>query len=1019
MDRGKHFWNFKKAVCLVCSGLFFLILPALNAKEAADTTPVWVSEMDVIGALFTPCAQPSGPGWNVVRSLPSWKIGDKVYLHNFEHYSPGSYVFQLPKGKIRFSAGIKIRDGKVFPGQYTVNLFGDGKLLWTSGIITSKSEMAHCDLNLENVHFFVINTVPVGKFQQRDTVIWFEPKFEAEKSVAKEIHFVNFPVDDEGNVLDPCDEKSREYLSLTWQLKAGMSDRIKSQAYHPQATLMKEDRDPLDIILRRTAALCDSLKRSEGGPSLDAESKKLDQLQKESAKVDPGKKKERRILFDQVFDLRREIALANPLLDFKDIVFIKRHYNPEMEKRGNHMCDEFFGFHGRPGGGLYLLKNAFAKERKDQQLVDLLKAAPITNGRLKGQKLDANWAFLAPTLSYDGKEIFFAATDAKTPRHCYQWTDDTCYHLFKIGADGKDLIQLTDGSFNDIDPWVMPNGRVVFISERRGGFGRCHARPCPSYTLHSMEKDGSDIVCLSPHETNEWAPMVDKNGMIVYTRWDYVDRGFNQAHHPWITYPDGRDPRAIQGNYSEEERMRPHFETSFKPVPDSHKVVGTAKGHHTQYFGSVILLDPNVEDDDNGGDPMAPIRRITPDQAFPEAELGVHGPPTNYGQPFPLSEEFYLVAYDSFSGSGRGPYNNFGLYLLDVFGNKIFIYRDPAISIQCPWPVAEREVPPVIPHQTLVGIPKSQTKESNSSAGIKDKKDLPKKAVVGVTNVYNTNRPFPEGSKIKELRIVQILPKTTWNCNDPWIGYGAEKGARKVLGTVPVEADGSARFEMPVDVPVYFQVLDDKGVAVQSMRSATYVKPGETLTCQGCHEGRHSTSMNRLSGFPAAFQRKPSEIKPEMPGSNPFNYPVLVQSILDKHCVDCHSKEAAAEKTFPLDRGPEGRHFFTSYLKLRPYVFVYSSNKNQRMDPPIHYLPASGGAYDGFLDARTFPGKFGANASKLWTLLKEKHYGVQLNDLEMRSIALWLDNNADFYGAYEYDTLATQRKGGVVKPTLE
>ena len=996
--------------------------------NSTATTTVWLSDLDMIGSMFTPCALPDRYGWRLVQKLPPEKTKSGVYENVFGHLAPASYVIALPPGKTKFSATVHIRSAHGHAGRYDVRVFGDGKLLWSTGPIVRKDKLKHCAIELENVKHLVLSSIPLDEYVQDDFIGWYDAKFEVPTAHVDKLHAVKQAVDDEGNLLDCFDEKGKEYLSLVWQLRVGMPERVASQAYHPQATIMKSDRDPLDVILRRTAALCDYLKRMDGGPELKTESQRLQQLQQQASRIAPTARQERRRLFDQVFDLRNDIALSNPLLDFNDIVFIKRHYNPEPEKQGNHMCDEFFGFHGRPGGGLFVLKNACSKDPAKRQVVNLLKDATVGNGRLKGRKLDATWAFLAPTLSYDGKEIYFAAADTSSPRNDYTWSENNCYHLFKVGIDGRGLTQLTDGIYNDLDPWVMPNGRIVFISERRGGFGRCHARPCPSYTLHSMESDGSDIVCLSPHETNEWAPTIDHNGMIVYTRWDYVDRGFNQAHHPWITYPDGRDPRAIQGNYSEDQRSRPHFETSLKPVPDSHKFVATAKGHHTQYFGSVILLDPNVEDDDTGGDPMAPIRRITPDQLFPEAESGVHGPPTNYGQPFPLAEEFYLVAYDPFSGSARGELNNFGLYLLDVFGNKIFLYGDPNISIQCPWSVCARDVPPVIPHQTLVGIPRSQkdklalkadTKVADTKDSLSKAQSLPKTAVVGVTNVYNTNRPFPEGAKIKELRIVQILPKTTWNCNDPWIGYGAEKGARKVLGTVPVESDGSARFEMPVDVPVYFQALDAQGVAVQSMRSATYVKPGETLTCQGCHEGRHNTSMNRLSGYPTAFQRKPSTIKPDVPGANPFNYPVLVQSVLDRHCVDCHAKESAAGKTIPLDRGPQDQHFFTSYLKLRPYVFVYSSNHNQRMDPPITRLPNNGGAYDAFLDARTFPGKFGASASKLWTLLEKGHYDVKLSEQEKRAIALWLDNNADFYGAYEFESLERQRAGQIVKPTLE
>jgi hypothetical protein len=550
-----------------------------------------------------------------------------------------------------------------------------------------------------------------------------------------------------------------------------------------------------------------------------------------------------------------------------------------------------------------------------------------------------------------------------------------------------------------------------------------------------MEADGSGITMLSPHETNEWSPVVDNNGMLVYTRWDYVDRGFNQAHHPWITFPDGRDPRAIQGNYSERQYSdgnglaRPHFETSFQPVPNSQKLVGTAQGHHTQYFGSIIMLDPTVPDDEEDADSMNSLKRITPEQLFPEAECASHRDASNYGQPFPLNEDFYLVVYDPFSGMGKGHLNNFGIYLLDSFGNKTLLYRDPEISCQVPTPVKVRPIPPVIPNQTFVGLPEGQSLPNNLPKDESGKPILPKTATAGVINVYETNRPLPADTEIKELRIVQILPKTTYNANTPWIGYGNETGARKVLGTVPVNKDGSVRFELPVDVPVYFQILDKDGVAVQTMRSATYIKPGETLTCTGCHEGRHRSIAGNTK-FPAAFRSAPSVIKPEMSGSNPFNYPLLVQTVWDKHCVECHNKEAENGKTFRLGRGDVKKenvpdeinlslHFFESYRNLRPYVFVFKSLGQKNSPELMSPLPSSGGAWNPWTTSRTFPGKFGANVSPLWGILKKGHYNVSLSEQELRAVALWLDNNADFYGAFELETLAAQRNGEVVKPALE
>jgi len=669
--------------------------------------------------------------------------------------------------------------------------------------------------------------------------------------------------------------------------------------------------------------------------------------------------------------LRREALFANPLLDFQKILFIKRDFLPPHEKQGNHMCDQYFGFHARPGGGLFVLEDAFGNAPKAR---DLLADSTCTNGRFAGKKLTSAGGFLSPDLSFDAKEILFSYTEIGKP-NCYEWTPEGAFHIFKVGADGSNLTQLTDGPTNDIDPCWLPNGRIAFMSERRGGYGRCHGRPVPVYTLHSMNADGSDIVCLSYHESNEWQPSVTNDGMIIYTRWDYVDRGFNQAHHPWITSPDGRDPRALQGNYALSEKDRPLMEMDIRAIPNSRKFVATAAAHHGQAYGSLVLIDPQVEDDDK----MAPIKTITPDTGFPEATIskaiGQH-----YATAWPLSEQFFLCVYDPEGCAARGMSNRFGIYLIDSFGNRELIYQDPAISCLSPIPFRARPVPPVIPCRTTEGLPRGEIASGEPS----------KTAQVGVVNVYDSLKPFPKGTVIKSLRVIELLSKSTPIADVPRIGYGRQKNCRAVLGTVPVDADGSAFFNVPVHRPIYFQALDEKGLAVQSMRSDTSLHSGEMLACQGCHNPVHRAAAPKTRN-PSAFRRAPSEIAPEPEGSCPFSYPRLVQPVLDRNCVACHT----GKKALDLSKGDwekDKSGWFTSYKNLQKFAFFF--------DDPRFTTP------------RTIPGEFGARVSKLMKILDGDHYGLKLSPEDRHRITLWLDCNSDFFGNFQHT--AEQSKGEVI-----
>lgn len=761
--------------------------------------------------------------------------------------------------------------------------------------------------------------------------------------------------------------------------------RHTDQVFHSHAMILRSDRDPLDVVLRRTKILLDDLRDVSSTPELTALASELNTLRRICRSTALKEKAKRYDLFKKAYQLRRRIALSNPLLDFDQILFIKRH-----RATFNHMCDQYYGINVLPGGGIYILSNPFGD---DPQVRDVLADSVVQRGRLKGQKL-VSGSVLSPDLSYDGKTIVFAYVECKGDREHRHHTDPSrghwhpqrCYHIFKVNVDGSGLEQLTDGTWNDFDPCWLPNGRIAFISERRGGYLRC-GRVCPTYTLHDMNDDGSDIRCLSPHETNEWHPSVTNDGRIIYTRWDYVDRHGCTAHLPWITTPDGRDSRAVHGNFAPRE-LRADMELDVRAIPGSHRFVATGAPHHGQAFGSLIIVDPHVEDDDI----MAPVKRLTPDVNFPETQGGAQV----YGTPWPLSEKYYLCVYDPTMTPGIGSQGKkpspggYGIYLLDVFGNKELIYRDPAIACQSPMPLRSRTRPPVMPDQS-VRVAEGQ----------------PAEATLALVNVYDTLTPWEEDIKIKSLRVYQLLPMTVPSGAPPHETSLREPTAgdsvvltRYVLGTVPVEEDGSAHFTVPARKELFFQALDEKGLAVQSMRSATYLQPGELLVCQGCHEPRHH-APEAPRKVPAAMRRQPSKLEADVDGTNPFSYPRLVQPVLDKHCVKCH---AANPKEAPrLDRE----------------VIVKGRRGAQRWYASYHSLAKEYGFWSYGDRHRTKPGQFGARVSKLYKLLREGHYDVELSEEEMHRIVVWLDSCSMFYGVYEKEGGIAQLEGKVVYPTLE
>jgi hypothetical protein len=787
---------------------------------------------------------------------------------------------------------------------------------------------------------------------------------------------------------------------ITFHRTNDIPDRLRQETLRPDALIWPGDRDPLDVLLRRTQALHTHLESAHPYLNWTDVRAAVTKLGCQADALSFDQQLERRALFTELQLIRRRIAFRNPLLDFDDLVFLTHH----KQGRGEvHMVDQYEGHNARPGGGLYILRQAFSDS---PQLLDVLADSVVRNGRLRGQKLE-DGSFISLELDYDAEQVYFAWTQAKDmPSNAswadqfwtreeavadgkthYYWSPETCYHLFRVRLDGSELVQLTDGPWNDFDPCLLPNGRIAFISERRGGFLRCGARPNPTFTLHGMMPDGSDIIPLSAHETHEWHPSVTHDGMIVYTRWDYVDRDSDIAHHPWICHPDGRDPRALHGNYPDVRESRPWMELSVRAVPGSSRLVAVAAAHHGENYGSIVLVDPRVEDDGA----CRQLKRVTPEVHFPESELapGVAGPTHQsgnrrgqvYGQPWPLSEDFYLVVYDPEE-------THYGLYLLDSFGNRIHLYTDPEVPCLDPIPLKPRDRPPVIPIQTTQA-------RADRSLG-----DDTETATVAVMNVYNATLPWPEGTVIKALRIIQLFPKTTRIANDPNIGIGNQSLGRGVLGTVRVEADGSAHFELPPDVPVYFQALDEHGRAVQSMRSVTYAHRGERLFCQGCHEPRHASPSPPTTGpGPLALRRPPSPLIRDVEDSWPLTFPRLVQPVLEQRCVGCHEREPKA----PSLAATPGRYGWSeAYHTLSAQAWAKHGGNG--------WLAKN-------LTSYSIPGQVGARASALLRLLEAGHHDVTLTPTEWHRLTLWLDLNSNFYGVY-HDP-AAQARGDLVPPILQ
>jgi len=699
--------------------------------------------------------------------------------------------------------------------------------------------------------------------------------------------------------------------------------------------------------LQKTRRLLEDLRAGGSDGLLAAEAKELEQLVSEAKAAAPSQEQ----LYLRVRRLKRRIALANPLIKFDKLLFCKR-----VPTSYSHLVMQYYGWRARAGGGIFILDNPGHS----------LACRDILDGKL------ADGNVLEPRLSYDAKRIVFSFVRCAGKRFdpatvSNDNPDEGFYHIYEVNVDGSGLRQLTRGSYDDMMPTYLPDGGIAFCSTRRRGYARCFgaqfSRRWDVYTLHRMDGDGGNVRALSLHDTNEWFPMVSNTGRILYARWDYIDRDAVTHQNLWATRPDGTNPVAVWGNAT----ASPHCTFQAKPIPGSSKIVFAASAHHSITGGSIALVDPTVNYDGHEA-----ITRLTPEIPFPEAEG--RNIREYYSSPWPLSEKYFLVAYSPtplvWEPRANAP-NALGIYLLDSFGNRELIYRDPAIGSTNPCPLVPRPVPPVL-SSTLPP-------------------DAPATGQIVLADVYQGLGEVARGS-IKELRIVQIFPKTTPLANTPRIGAAGEENARAILGTVPVEADGSAYFVVPARKPILFQALDENGMAYQTMRSLTYLQPGERVSCVGCHENRMTAPV---AGDMLALRRGPSQIDPGPLGGRPFSYVEVVQPVLDKHCLRCHGEEKT-EGDIDLTGTPQGG-FTRSY---------HSLCRDKKLVPRFEMRNQIQVTLPG--------GQYGALGSGLMKLLRKGHEEVQLSPEELRRLAAWIDLNAVFYGAYNPEDQPRQLRGEVL-----
>ncbi len=748
---------------------------------------------------------------------------------------------------------------------------------------------------------------------------------------------------------------------------------------------MRASLHDVDALIAATKELRDAFPGRYPGESLLARMadvrKRL--LAKAEAPAEP--------LLREIRDLQREaLVTKNPLLANKKLLFVKRHTFDS-----NHYYDEFNEGSKRFGGALSLLSLA------DGTVTDIV--PELSDG-----------IFDRYDLSFDARRILF---DYKPPK-------PQGYRIYEVGVDGHGLRQLTQppadeeariatyatrsreemakhpGSYghwsDDMHPCYLPDGGMVFTSTRVERSVLCggHALTVPS--LHRINADGSDLTLLSHGALSEFCPTIMNDGRILYNRWEYVDKGAGAVQSLWAMFPDGSQSEEIYGN----NIATPAVFNQARQIPDRNDlIVCLGSGHSPGNVGAIILVDLHKDKTTD-----AAMNVLTPG-SLPKGNWGlrqfrngrwivdIYGP--WYCDPFPLTDpvsaliagKFFLVSCNP-TGEWNDP-AGFGIHLLDVFGNRVPIYSDPAISCFQARPLEPRAVPPA-----LSGASQKAVVLRNDTAPPDGTK-----ATVLVTDVYQGLDGVAPGA-VKYLRVMEQVAR-------PWsvhTGYQASDHAPgqmvavslyahlsvKVLhGIVPVREDGSAYFTVPANRNIFLQALDKDFMEIQRMRTFVNFQPGERRSCIGCHENRSHSPVSRgtlaMKFPPVQPQAQPGEIAPR-----PIHYPTDIQPVFDRHCISCHGAQKPAGGL--VLTGEMTELFCKSYEEiihkdLVGHIQEFVGPKPEGADA-MGYAPA------------VPPYTFGSHKSKLVSVLSAGHHGVALPREDWIKLVTWVDANAPYYGSY-------------------
>jgi len=666
-------------------------------------------------------------------------------------------------------------------------------------------------------------------------------------------------------------------------------------------------------------------------------------------------------LYFAIRRIKRKITLANPLMDFDRILLLDTPaYN------GVHESAHRNGYrYGAKNGSRLTVLEGIGPDAKERVLNDP----------------NAGY-IMRMDLSFDAKKIVYGMKP----------TLGRSFHLYEVDVDGKNYKQLTNSPYDDMDPIYLTDGKIMFSTSRGNTYVRC-LPPSASTVLARCDADGANIRIISRNNEPDYTPALLPDGRVLYTRWEYTERPLWRLQKLWTINPDGTGLSVYWGNSS----AHPDVMWEARAIPGTSKIMFVGVGHHNVMTGCIGIVDVT-----RGLEYPNGISKVTAELRWPESGDSKGPNPVtspvyhtagkfwSYRCPYPLGPEDFLVS------AARRTNGRFDLYLMDIHGNRELLYVGQGNS----WyarPLRPRAKPLARPDR--VTWPKAGEK--------------PIGGVLFSSNVYEGVEGLPKGAA-KYLRVFQMDAKTyssgfkSWRHSGPAISIIQEDGVKRILGDVPIEADGSVAFKVPSGQALHFQLLDKDRRCIQIMRSFTGVMPGEVRGCLGCHGLNHATPQALTNR--KVVRRAAADLTPPPWGADvSIGYERFCQPVLDKYCGKCHQGKGKGRKAFDMTlRGGVPERGITD-PKLLPFKEPYLTLVGQAWGGP---KPEGKGKALGFAGCMNVERYRQYGPMKPMTMLSStsplieramsgKHHKVKIEGDDLRRLIAWVDSNCVYRGDEE------------------